>query len=104
MKLFVIIREKGELSNFYTGLVTCDITWERDQVKILGVLRYSQYDRIGRYTAKEPEKFKTIKEYVYQLFDNQILTDQGKNDFIDRIMNITNCCQMWVHNKSKLYG
>jgi len=102
VKLFVIIREKGELSNFYTGLVTCDVTWDRDQVKILGVLHYSQYDRIGRYTAKEPEKFKTIKEYVYQLFTD--MTDKGRDEFIHRIMNITTCSQMWVHSKSKLYG
>ena len=102
MKLFVIIREKGELCNFYTGLITSNITWDRDQVKILGVLRYSQYDRLGRYTAKEPEKFKTIKEYVYQLFTD--MADKGKEDFIDRVMKLTNANQMWVHNKSKLYG
>lgn len=102
MKLFVIIREKGELCNFYTGLFTSDITWSPYEVIIKGVLHYSQYDRLGRFTAKEPEKFKTIKEHVCHLFTD--MSEKGKEEFIDRLMKLTGASQMWVHGKSTIYG
>ena len=102
MKLFVIIKEKGELCNFYTGLITSELTWDQHEVKTTGVLHYSQYDRLGRFTAKEPEKFKTIKEFIYYCFP--AMDETGKNVFIQRLLHLTGSGQMWVHKKSQLWN
>ncbi len=100
MKLFVIIKEKGELCNFYSGLITCEIKFTHLEVDIVGVLQYSQYDRLGRYTAAEPEKFKTIKEFVYKFLPG--MEDKGKDIFITRMLQLTGASQMWVHSRSHL--
>ena len=97
MKLFVIIKEKGELSNFYSGLITSTITWDQHEVKTQGVLHYSQYERLGRFTAREPDKFNTIKELIDRF---TMLKETGKKDFIQRLLKLTNASQMWVHVKS----
>ena len=100
VKLFVIIKENGKLCNFYTGLITSLISWNMYEVKILGVLHYSQYDRLGRFTAKEPEKFKTIKEFIYESLP--AMNDKGKDVFITRLLKLTGSNQMWVHEKSQI--
>ena len=102
MKLFVIIKEKGKLCNFYTGLITCELKWNMVEIKITSVLQYSQYDRLGRYTAKEPEKFKTIKQSVYEFFRS--LDTKGKDIFINRMLHLTGAGQMWVHEKSTFFN
>ena len=100
MKLFVIIREKGLWRNFYTGLITSIITWDIHRVKFAGVLHYSQYEKLGRFTAKEPKKFKTIKEFIYDAFPG--MGKEGKDAFILKLLKLTGANQMWVHNKSQL--
>jgi len=106
MKLFVIIKEKGELCNFYTGLITCSINYQHyghplnePEIKISGALQYSQYDRIGRYkNIKDPDKFKTIKKYIYERFDRH--RKEAKDVFIKRLLDLTGSSQLWVHEKS----
>ena len=102
MKLFVIIKEKGELCNFYTGLITSNLKWHTGGIEITGVLQYSQYDRLGRYTAKQPEKFKTIKDSVYDFFLTIDVKD--RNLFIKRMLQLTGATQMWVHEKSTFFN
>ena len=102
MKLFVIIKEKGKLCNFYTGLITCRLKWHTGGIEITSVLQYSQYERLGRYTAKEPNKFKTIKDSVYELFPG--IDTKEKNIFIKRMLKLTGASQMWVHEKSTFFN
>lgn len=102
MKLFVIIKEKGKLCNFYTGLITCELKWHTGVIEVLSVLQYSQYDRLGRFTAKEPKKFKTIKESVYEFFPG--IEVKARNIFIKRMLHLTGASQMWVHSKSTFFN
>jgi hypothetical protein len=102
VKLFVITKEKGKLCNFYTGLITCELRWTIGEVEITSVLQYSQYDRLGRYSAKEPKKFKTIKERVYEFFPG--IDIKERNIFIKRMLHLTGANQMWVHGKSTFFN
>jgi len=100
MKLFVIIKEKGELCNFYSGLIACSIIEGDDsEIKIGSTLQYSQYDRIGRYkNIKDPEKFKTIKDYIHNRF--YCNTKEAGDAFIKRLLDLTGSSQIWIHEKS----
>jgi len=102
VKLFVIIKEKGKLCNFYTGLITCELKWHTGGIETCSVLQYSQYERIGRYTAKEPNKFKTIKDSVYEFFPG--IDIKERNIFITRMLKLTCSSQMWVHEKSTFFN
>lgn len=66
-----------------------------------GVLQYSQYERIGRYSTKEPEKFITIKEYIKKQFGRASL--QERENFKKRLLDLTSASHMWVHQKSWEY-
>jgi len=106
MKLFVVIKEKGELCNFYSGLIACNITkGDGSEIKIDGALQYSQYDRISRYkNIKDPEKFKTVKDYIHKRFGPEgpiyWFKEDAINTFIKRLLNLTGSSQLWVHEKS----
>ena len=103
MKLFIITKEKGKLCNFYSGLITCIIPGEQTKVaKLMDntiVLQYSQYEKIGRYkNIKDPEKFKTIKNYINERFSRN--TKTAKDVFILKLLDRTGSSQMWIHEKS----
>ena len=112
MKLFVIIKKKGELCNFYSGLITCDIDYQKyghplnepeilisANLSTLWLIHYSQYERIRRFkNIKDPEKFKTIKYYIYERFNRH--KKEAKDAFIKRLLNFTGSSQLWVHEKS----
>ena len=113
MRLFVIIKDKGQLCNFHTG-----------SIEVNAVSKYIQYESISKLTVGFKMKngvfspfnfdvndgllslsdFLTVKQFVekyqqYLLYEMKYKLFHDQQVLIKKLLDVAKANKMWIYNK-----